>query len=115
MPIQSILSIETPSITLTPLPPISHIPHPTPLTPLLLRPRRLRLTRHTPREPFSKLCPVLVLDPNENEKYVRKTELYHYTYNWPYTPESPEHNARENQNGISKPPTMTQAVIFGLW
>ena len=25
------------------------------------------------------VCPVLVLDPVENEEHVRKTELYHYT------------------------------------
>ncbi|KAG4029639.1 hypothetical protein MFRU_015g01750 [Monilinia fructicola] len=67
-----------------------------------------------PARTILEVSPVLVLDPNENEKYVRKTELYHYTYNWPYTPESSGPSARENQNGISKPPTMTQAVILGL-
>jgi len=24
-------------------------------------------------------CPVLILDPTENEEHVRKTKLYHYT------------------------------------
>ncbi|EPE36879.1 SET [Glarea lozoyensis ATCC 20868] len=61
------------------------------------------------------VCPVLVLDPVENEEYIRKTELYHYTYNWPYTPpKKQENNMQPNQNGISKIPTMTQAVILGL-
>lgn len=25
------------------------------------------------------VCPVLVLDPNENEEHIRKTDLYNYT------------------------------------
>ncbi|KAI9643350.1 hypothetical protein NHQ30_007969 [Ciborinia camelliae] len=67
-----------------------------------------------PARSVLEVCPVLVLDPTENENHVKKTELYHYTYNWPYTPKSPSPSPRENSTEITKPPTMTQAVILGL-
>ncbi|KAF2673728.1 protein methyltransferase [Microthyrium microscopicum] len=46
-------------------------------------------------------CPVLILSPEENKTYIEKTELYHYTYNWP------DYLADGTQ-------TMTQAIVFGL-
>ncbi|TKA73104.1 hypothetical protein B0A55_04843 [Friedmanniomyces simplex] len=42
--------------------------------------------------------PVLLLSPQENKTHIARTSLYHYTYNWPSTPQSPK----------------TQAVVFGL-
>ncbi|KAL3427686.1 hypothetical protein PVAG01_01195 [Phlyctema vagabunda] len=56
------------------------------------------------------ICPVLVLDPVENEKHIRKTDLYNYTYNWPYTP--PPQTARGTAS--AKTPSTTQAIILGL-
>jgi len=56
------------------------------------------------------VSPVLVLDPVENEEHVKKTSLYNYTYNWPYTPPS---SLNGESNG-SKTPTTTQAIILGL-
>ncbi|OCL13884.1 SET domain-containing protein [Glonium stellatum] len=47
------------------------------------------------------VCPVLVLDIEENEKHIKHTSLYHYTYNWP----------QKEENGGTK---VTQAVVFGL-
>ncbi|KAH8685602.1 hypothetical protein BGZ60DRAFT_466328 [Tricladium varicosporioides] len=72
--------------------------------------------RDIPGRTILEVCPVLVLDPVENEEHVAKTELYHYTYNWPYTPPQNGMNGEgsNSSNGGSKPPTMTQAVIFGL-
>lgn len=32
-----------------------------------------------PARTVLEVCPVLVLDPVENEEYVRKTNLYNYT------------------------------------
>ncbi|CAD0094787.1 unnamed protein product, partial [Aureobasidium vineae] len=57
-----------------------------------------RIPAHTVLE----TCPVLVLEPTENKDHIEKTELYHYTYNWPYT-----HPETFKQ-------TTTQAVILGL-
>lgn len=56
------------------------------------------------------VCPVIVLDPIENEQHIKKTMLFHYTYNWPYIPSEEE---KEISNG-TKPPTTTQVVILGL-
>ncbi|KAF2862767.1 SET domain-containing protein [Piedraia hortae CBS 480.64] len=42
-------------------------------------------------------CPVLVL-PSSEEEFIRKTQLWHYTYHWPG----------------SDPATICQAVVFGL-
>ncbi|KAI4735362.1 hypothetical protein E4T50_14115, partial [Aureobasidium sp. EXF-12298] len=47
-------------------------------------------------------CPVLVLDPTENKEHIEKTELFHYTYNWPYI------HPQTSQK------LTTQAVILGL-
>ncbi|KAF2801110.1 SET domain-containing protein [Melanomma pulvis-pyrius CBS 109.77] len=47
------------------------------------------------------VCPVLVLGLEENAKYIEKTQLYHYTYNWPIV----------DQHGKKK---VTQAIILGL-
>ncbi|PVH84429.1 hypothetical protein DL98DRAFT_453211 [Cadophora sp. DSE1049] len=57
------------------------------------------------------VSPVLVLDPVENEDHVRKTNLYNYTYNWPYTPPA---GVNLQSTDTAKPPTTTQAVILGL-
>ncbi|KAJ8060010.1 hypothetical protein OCU04_011621 [Sclerotinia nivalis] len=65
-----------------------------------------------PAHSILEVCPVLVLDPAENENHIRKTELYHYTYNWPYTPKI--QNTCKGTNGAPEPPTTTQAVILGL-
>ncbi|KAF7905048.1 uncharacterized protein EAF01_005569 [Botrytis porri] len=67
-------------------------------------------SRDIPARSVLEVCPVLVLDPSENENHIKKTELYHYTYNWPYKPKS----SNEGSNGTTKPPTTTQAVILGL-
>ncbi|EDO01449.1 hypothetical protein SS1G_03924 [Sclerotinia sclerotiorum 1980 UF-70] len=32
-----------------------------------------------PAHTILEVCPVLVLEPTENETHIRKTELYHYT------------------------------------
>ncbi|KAH0339323.1 protein methyltransferase, partial [Aureobasidium melanogenum] len=57
-----------------------------------------RIPAHTVLE----TCPVLVLDPTENKEHIEKTELFHYTYNWPYT-------CPKTQKQLT-----TQAVILGL-
>ena len=44
---------------------------------------------------------MLVLDPRENQEYIEKTSLYHYTYNW---------NAKGDDGKALK----TQAVVLGL-
>ncbi|RDW91525.1 hypothetical protein BP5796_02690 [Coleophoma crateriformis] len=67
--------------------------------------------RYIPAHTLLEVCPVLVLDPVENEQHVRKTDLYNYTYNWPYTPPQPT-DGSTNQD--TKTPTTTQAVILGL-
>ncbi|KAG4437633.1 hypothetical protein IFR05_006894 [Cadophora sp. M221] len=61
-----------------------------------------------PGRTILEVSPVLVLDPVENETHVKKTMLFNYTYNWPYTPP-----AGANTQGV-KAPTTTQAVILGL-
>lgn len=50
-------------------------------------------------------CPVLVLDQVENKAHIEKTELYHYTYNWPLS---------ASTNDPSKDNRVTQAVVLGL-
>lgn len=57
------------------------------------------------------ISPVLVLDPVQNEEHVKRTELYNYMYNWPYTPPGDENSPELHS---TKPPSTTQAVIFGL-
>ncbi|KAL2355623.1 hypothetical protein BJ546DRAFT_638463 [Cryomyces antarcticus] len=47
------------------------------------------------------VCPVLVLDVEENANHIEQTALYHYTYNWPY----------RDRDGRTK---HRQAVVFGL-
>jgi len=47
------------------------------------------------------ICPVLPLGAEENETHIKKTSLYHYTYNWSIVEEG----------GKSK---TVQAVVFGL-
>ncbi|RFU36104.1 hypothetical protein B7463_g167, partial [Scytalidium lignicola] len=64
-----------------------------------------------PARTVLEVCPVLVLDPVENEKHIRKTNLYNYTYNWPYK------CGNEKANGsiyTSEVPSTTQAVVLGL-
>jgi len=65
-----------------------------------------------PARTVLEVCPVLVLDPVENKEHIEKTDLYNYTYNWPYTP--PPENGNGHVNGSGKPPTTTQAIILGL-
>ncbi|KAF2150615.1 hypothetical protein K461DRAFT_179107 [Myriangium duriaei CBS 260.36] len=53
-------------------------------------------------------CPVLVLDEQENKIHIEKTELYHYTYNWPIkTTTNPEQKRTATIRS-------TQAVVLGL-
>ncbi|KAH8779214.1 hypothetical protein F5882DRAFT_329482 [Hyaloscypha sp. PMI_1271] len=66
--------------------------------------------RDIPGRTVIEISPVLVLDPMENEEHVQKTDLYNYTYNWPYTP--PAKTAQSS--GSKTPPVQTQALIFGL-
>ncbi|KAH8821224.1 hypothetical protein F5884DRAFT_79247 [Xylogone sp. PMI_703] len=67
--------------------------------------------RDIPARTVLEVSPVLVLDPIENEEHIRKTNLYNYTYNWPYRKD----DEKENQTGsASKAPTTTQAVVLGL-
>ncbi|KAF9630535.1 hypothetical protein BFW01_g1097 [Lasiodiplodia theobromae] len=57
--------------------------------------------RDIPARTTIEVCPVLPLAADENDKYIKHTSLYHYTYNWPTT----------TAEGKKQ---MTQAVIFGL-
>ena len=57
------------------------------------------------------VSPVLVLDPRENIEHIRKTDLYNYTYNWPY--KAPKNFGKEAEIARN-PPANTQAVVFGL-
>ncbi|TVY73456.1 SET domain-containing protein [Lachnellula suecica] len=68
-------------------------------------------SKDIPARTVLEVCPVLVLDPVENKEYIEKTDLYNYTYNWPYTPTG---NGKDHLKGSEKPPTTTQAVILGL-
>lgn len=52
-----------------------------------------------PAQSVIDISPVLVLDAAQNKAHIEKTELYHYTYNWPST---------------TQPGSTTQAVVFGL-
>ncbi|KAG8624606.1 hypothetical protein KVT40_007673 [Elsinoe batatas] len=62
-------------------------------------------TTFIPKGTILETCPVLVLDVDENKEHVAKTELYHYTYNWPLPP---------SPSDTTKKPRMTQAVVLGL-
>ncbi|KAI5194279.1 hypothetical protein E4T39_08691, partial [Aureobasidium subglaciale] len=55
-----------------------------------------------PAHSILETCPVLVLDPTENKLHIEKTNLFHYTYNWPLL--DPTTNKL----------ITTQAVILGL-
>ncbi|KAI5198193.1 hypothetical protein E4T38_07596 [Aureobasidium subglaciale] len=55
-----------------------------------------------PAHSILETCPVLVLDPTENKQHIEKTDLFHYTYNWPLLDPS---TGRQ---------ITTQAVILGL-
>ncbi|KAL2073190.1 hypothetical protein VTL71DRAFT_10514 [Oculimacula yallundae] len=68
-------------------------------------------SRDIPGRTILEVSPVLVLDPVENEEHVRKTMLYNYTYNWPYTP--PTGTSTQGADATKLPAT-TQAVILGL-
>ncbi|EKD13842.1 uncharacterized protein L3040_005539 [Drepanopeziza brunnea f. sp. 'multigermtubi'] len=57
------------------------------------------------------VSPVLVLDPVENEKHIKNTMLFNYTYNWPHTTSAAKMNDHDTP---SKSPSTTQAVILGL-
>ncbi|CZR59625.1 uncharacterized protein PAC_09519 [Phialocephala subalpina] len=67
-------------------------------------------SKDIPARTVLEVAPVIVLDPVENDQYIKKTVLYHYTYNWPYKPSEEE---KAQANG-TKLPTTTQAVILGL-
>ncbi|USP76775.1 hypothetical protein yc1106_04049 [Curvularia clavata] len=58
-------------------------------------------TKDIPAYTVIDVCPVLVLEIEENKKHIEKTSLYHYTYNWPQT------DAYGNNQ-------VAQAVVFGL-
>ncbi|PMD27205.1 protein methyltransferase [Hyaloscypha hepaticicola] len=66
--------------------------------------------RDIPGRTVLEVSPVLVLDPTENEEHIKKTDLYNYTYNWPYT--SP--TKTDQVSGTRTPPMQTQAVVLGL-
>ncbi|PSS27183.1 hypothetical protein M430DRAFT_268437, partial [Amorphotheca resinae ATCC 22711] len=66
-------------------------------------------SRDIPAHTVLEVSPVLVLDPIQNADHVCKTELYNYTYNWPYTPSD-----KVQSHDSPKLPTTTQAVVFGL-
>ncbi|POS88419.1 hypothetical protein EPUL_000160 [Erysiphe pulchra] len=61
-----------------------------------------------PAHSILEVSPVLVLNPYENEEHIRKTNLYNYTYNWPYPIRSTLAN-----DSISTS-VQTQAIILGL-
>ncbi|KAF2461420.1 hypothetical protein BDY21DRAFT_332042 [Lineolata rhizophorae] len=63
--------------------------------------------RDIPGSTVLDVCPVLVLSAEENEDHIKKTSLYHYTYNWPL----PVTDCN-NRNTITI--ETRQAVIFGL-
>lgn len=67
-------------------------------------------SKSIPARTILEVSPVLVLDPVENENHVRHTDLYNYTYNWPYDPPT---QANTQCHG-SEPFTMTQAIVLGL-
>ncbi|KAF1814589.1 SET domain-containing protein [Eremomyces bilateralis CBS 781.70] len=56
---------------------------------------------HIPARTILDVCPVLVLSLEDNEKHIKHTELFHYTYNWPH----------QDEKGILR---MHQAICFGL-
>ncbi|KAF2704829.1 protein methyltransferase [Pleomassaria siparia CBS 279.74] len=58
-------------------------------------------TQDIPARTVIDVCPVLILGLEENVKHIEKTQLYHYTYNWPII----------DQDGKKK---HTQAIILGL-
>ncbi|KAF2196738.1 protein methyltransferase [Delitschia confertaspora ATCC 74209] len=58
-------------------------------------------SKSIPARTILDICPVLVLGIEENENHIKKTSLYHYTYNWPIKDEFGN-------------PHVAQAVIFGL-
>ncbi|KAK0107143.1 hypothetical protein ONS95_003849 [Cadophora gregata] len=68
-------------------------------------------SRDIPGRTVLEVSPVLVLDPLENEEHIRKTNLYNYTYNWPYNPPVGANSQGANS---AKFPSTTQAVILGL-
>ncbi|KAG9245291.1 hypothetical protein BJ878DRAFT_25632 [Calycina marina] len=69
-------------------------------------------SKDIPAKTVLEVSPVLVLDPVENSEHICKTDLYNYTYNWPYMPPIP---AKVQQEASPKSKiTTTQAVIFGL-
>ncbi|KFY95064.1 hypothetical protein V498_03536 [Pseudogymnoascus sp. VKM F-4517 (FW-2822)] len=91
------LILDTPKGTLTRTPPTTHSENDR-------EPGRgVFAGRDIPGGTILEVCPVLILDPQENEEHVRKTDLYNYTYNWPLP-------AAEG----SKVPGKTQAVVFGI-
>lgn len=54
---------------------------------------------------------MLVLDPQEDDEHIRKTDLYNYTYNWPYKATKGSRQVTERNQ---KSPAHTQAIVFGL-
>ncbi|KAF4637332.1 hypothetical protein G7Y89_g749 [Cudoniella acicularis] len=70
-------------------------------------------SKDIPARTVLEVSPVLVLDPKENDEHIKHTELYHYTYNWPYTAPQNGVNGKSQTNG-SRAPLMTQALILGL-
>ncbi|KAH8602148.1 hypothetical protein B0O99DRAFT_680292 [Bisporella sp. PMI_857] len=62
-----------------------------------------------PAKTVLEVSPVLVLDPAENAEHICKTDLFNYTYNWPYMP-----TAKAPEGNLKGRVTMTQAIIFGL-
>ncbi|KAM0689745.1 hypothetical protein Q7P36_010616 [Cladosporium allicinum] len=59
--------------------------------------------------------PVLPLSPAENEAHISKTELYHYTYNWPATAAAAAESTSNPPSEPSEPlRAKPQAIILGL-
>lgn len=59
--------------------PPTQFPQPNITNPPIPTGRGVFASQDIPARTVLEVCPVLVLDPSENENYVRKTELYHYT------------------------------------
>ncbi|PBP21748.1 SET domain protein [Diplocarpon rosae] len=69
-------------------------------------------SKDIPGRTVVEVSPVLVLDPKENERYIKNTILFNYTYNWPYIPSPVELHGHDPKS--MKPPSTTQAVVLGI-
>lgn len=65
---------------------------------------------HIPARTVVDVCPVLVLDPCENEQHIQTTVLHHYTYTWP----TPGHSRLSTDSPPWTVWPRTQAIVLGL-